>query len=438
MTRLVFAGAGSIQFAPMLLADVMNHERLGDVTLVMHDIDEARLDLTHRLALRMLPHARSNVTVEATLDPRAALTGADFVIVSIELDRFDTWDVDRDVPAHMGIPQALGENGGPGGLFHALRMIPGAVRIAQLVDEVASPSCVVLNLTNPLSRICQGILEHSDVTPIGLCHEIHGGRRMVSELLDVPREELRVEAAGLNHFTWFTKIEDAAGNDLYPRLAAMAPADYVDDHRLLTSDLFRATGLQCVTDDSHAGEYLRWGAHPRCAWTPGMRPNPFYRRYREHVAAIEARVRAVLADEVPLAEVLEQPSGEEVIGMVAAMARGERFETDALNVRNVPRGGDVGPFLPELPDWAVVEVPGHVDADGGHGCVVDGLPDWVRALCNVQVRIHKLTVRAAMEGDRKAAIEALLIDPSVPSIEHAEAVFDALLEAHRPYLPNWR
>jgi alpha-galactosidase len=335
----------------------------------------------------------------------------------------------------MGIPQALGENGGPGGLFHAMRMIPGAVAIAQLVDEVASPGCIVLNLTNPLSRICTGILQHSDVNLVGLCHEIHGGRRDLSELLDLPRDELRVEAAGLNHFTWFTKIEDSSGADLYPRLVKLAandPTQYVANNRLITSDLFRATGVQCVTDDSHAGEYLRWGAYPRCAWAPGMSPNPFFQEYRKSVAEIEARVRAVLAEQIPLDVILGKPSGEELIDMVAAAARGERYDTDALNVRND------GGFIPELPAWAVVEVPGHIDANGGHGHVVDSLPDWVMALCSVQVRIHRLTARAAMDADRQAGIEALIIDPSVPSIEHAEAVFDALLEAHRAYLPRWQ
>ena len=140
----------------------------------------------------------------------------------------------------------------------------------------------------------------------------------------------------------------------------------------------------------------------------------------------------MLGGEVPLEEVLGKASGEEVIAMVAHASRGERYDTDALNLPNS------GGFIPELPSWAVVEVPGHIDGDGGHGHVVDSLPDWVMALCSVQVRTHRLTARAAMDGDRQAAIEALIIDPSVPSIEHAEAVFDALLNAHRDYLPRWQ
>ncbi len=433
MTRFVFAGAGSIQFAPILLADITNSERLGDFRVVMHDIDADRLDLLVRLAERMLPHAKSDVSLEATTDPRQALPGADFVVISIELERFGLWDIDRELPAHMGVPQALGENGGPGGLFHAMRMIPGAVKLARETEELC-PDALVINLTNPLSRICMGILDCSSVNLVGLCHEIHGGRAIVSRLLDVPREELRVEAAGLNHFTWFTKIEDSAGVDLYPRLRELArvdPAAYIDNHRLLTGELMALTGVQCVTDDSHSGEYLRWGAYPRSRLAPGMAPNPFYRRYREAVEGIEARVRRVLAGDEPLSAILDYVSGEEVIPIVERALHGETWQSDAINVRNE------GPFIPDLPSWAVVEVPGTVDAAGGHGKAVAGLPNWILALCATQVHIHKLTVQAAMNGDRQAAIEALLIDPSVPDPQLATDVFDALLEAHREWLPNF-
>ena len=162
-----------------------------------------------------------------------------------------------------------------------------------------------------------------------------------------------------------------------------------------------------------------------------MPPNPFYRKYRSAVAAIEDRVRGVLAGSEELSVILGVPSGEEVVPIIEHVLHDETWQSDAINVRN--QG-----FIPDLPDWAVVEVPGHVDARGGHGQMVDSLPHWVLALCSTQVHIHKLTVQAAMEGDRKAAVEALLIDPAVPDPVAAGTIFDALLEAHRDYLPNFQ
>ncbi len=429
--RIVFAGAGSATFAPLLLADLCRAERLGHTIVALHDIDEARLARTAALAERMLPHARSGLRFEATLSPVDAIRGADVVVSSIELDRFERWELDRDVPARLGVPQALGENGGPGGLFHALRIIPGVVELARVMERVA-PHALMLNLTNPMSRICQALADYSAVRHVGLCHEIAGGRETVARVLGVPETELRVEAAGVNHFTWFTAIEDSAGADLYPALRAAyraQPAAHVTDDRLLTADLLRVTDVHCVTNDSHAGEYLRFGHAPRCGWAPGTPPLPFFARYRRDMATTEGWMDGLQAGHVPIDELLALHSGEQVVPIIEALWNGEAWPSDALNLVNRERQ------LPALPDWAIVETPGHVDATGGHGRRVDGLPLWLTALCFTQASIHRLTAKAAMEGDRRAALEALLIDPTVPDVATAEQVFDALLEAHRDYLP---
>lgn len=425
----MFAGGGSIQFAPSLLADVVRSEKLPELTLVLHDIDPDRLELIFGLAKRLLPRARFPLHVEATTDPRLALAAADAVIISIELDRFETWDLDRKIPAELGAPQALGENGGPGGLFHALRMIPGAVAIGKTVEALC-PDALVLNLSNPMSRMCLGLSVYTRVRLVGLCHEIHGGREYLSKVLGVPAHELVVEASGLNHFTWFTQIRDSAGLDLYPRLRKLmkdSPERVVVDDRLLTSELLRMTGLLCVTNDSHAGEYLRFGHTPCCRATPTLTPAPFYRNYRADVAGIERGVREILSG-ASIDPILSAPSGEEVIPMMERAFAGGSLQSEAINVRN-------DGLISELPSWAIVEVPGRVSLAGGQGDKPTELPDWVLAACAVQTRIHRLTVRAAMTGDRQAALEALLIDPSVPDPATAERVFAALLEAHRAYLP---
>ena len=431
--RVVFAGAGSIQFGPTLVADFCRSDRLGPTTLVLHDIDARRLERAANLAQRLVAHARGELRLEVTLDPEAALREADALIISIELDRFETWERDRAIPADLGIDQALGENGGPGGLFHALRIIPGAVELARLAERLA-PGALVLNLTNPMSRVCLAISETTAVPLVGLCHEIHGGRAHLAWLLGVPEPELRVQAVGLNHFTWFSRIEDSAGRDLAPRLrqayteagGAKVPAD-----RLLTTELFRVTGRHSVTNDSHAGEYLRFGTQLRCAWAPDRQPLAFYEQYRRHVAAIDARMDRILTGEEPIEALVAEPSGEEVVAIIEAAATGTTWRSDALDLRNSARQ------IPQLPEWAIVETPGTVDRRGGHPEPVADLPDWLVALCQTQAAIHRLTVRAALEGDRRAALEALLIDPAVPDPSAAQRVFDALLEAHRPYLPRF-
>jgi len=432
--RIVFAGAGSTQFAPLLLSDMCRSNGLGRATVVLHDIDGPRLERTVRLAERLFPRASSELRAESTLSADEAVRGADVVICSIEIDRFPRWELDRTIPERLGIRHALGENGGPGGLFHALRMIPGAVRLARRTEELA-PGALILNLTNPMTRICQGIADATSARAVGLCHEITSGREAVASALGVPEPELRVEAAGLNHFTFFTRIEDSAGKDLYPELRARYrshPEVHLQDDRLLVSELLRVTGSCCVTNDSHAGEYLRFGHLWECSWAPDMPPLDFYPYYRSEMDRLDAQIARVVDEGGPVDELLELESGEQVVPIIERLFAGEVWRSDALNLPN--SSGQ----LPGLPPWAVVETPGFVDGEGGHGSRVDDLPLWLNALCHTQATISRLTAHAALHGDRQAALEALLIDPTVPDIVTAERVFSELFEAHRDYLPAFQ
>jgi alpha-galactosidase len=314
-----------------------------------------------------------------------------------------------------------------------MRMIPGVVEICERVARL-SPDALILNLTNPLSRICQGIANRTRAKFVGLCHEIHGGRQVLSRMLGVPEPDLRVRAAGTNHFTWFTSIRDNAGNDLLPRVRETLTRDgfaAVKSDRLLVSEIFRVTGTYCVTNDSHAGEYFRYGHRWWCKWTPDATPHPFYEKYKAYVQAIEAKVRDAVAGKTPIAELMAKPSGEEVVPIIEHVFRGDGWCSDAINIPNRLAS------IPQLPPWAIVEVPGFINGSGGHGSQIPDLPRWVIAECHRQCMIHDLTVDAAMDGNRQAAIEALLIDAAVPDPATAEAVFDALFAAHRKYLPRW-
>ena len=75
-------------------------------------------------------------------------------MISIEVgDRFELWEQDRSVPQQFGFRQVFGENGGPGGLFHSLRVIPPILEICEDISRIC-PDAWVFNYSNPMSRIC--------------------------------------------------------------------------------------------------------------------------------------------------------------------------------------------------------------------------------------------------------------------------------------------
>jgi alpha-galactosidase len=411
------------------MADFVAQAELFGSTLVLVDTDAERLALMAALARQLIDAGGAEYGLEVTTDRQAALPGADVVIVSVEIERFPTWEEDRRIPASLGVDQALGENGGPGGLMHALRQIPPIVEICQDVARLC-PTALVLNLSNPMSRICQAVADYTDVRCVGLCHEIAGGNRMLSRLLDLPPEDLEVVAAGINHFTWYLDIRHRhTGQDLYPRVRAAAPRA-VTHTRLLTAELLRLTGLLCVTSDSHVGEYLAGGHVWRTAWASDMEPLDFFAWYQRYVADIHQNAMAVVEGRQPPSVFLGRRSGEIVTELIADVVGRRLASYDALNLLN---GGLIG----NLPPDAIVEVPGAAVDGRVRGIAVGDLPPLIQAWAYPQTVMHRLTAVAAMEGDRRAALEVLLIDPTVPGVQMAERLLDALLAANRRHLPRF-
>ena len=94
-------------------------------------------------------------------------------------------------------------------------------------------------------------------------------------------------------------------------------------------------------------------------------------------------------------------------------------------------------FIPNLPDWAIVEVPATVDAGGVHGVAVGPLPDSIAAMCQIQIAVNDRLVEAAVHGERGAALQALLLDPVVQGTSQAETILDEMLAVHREFLPQF-
>lgn len=193
--------------------------------------------------------------------------------MSVAVNRIAAWKRDWQIPLKHGVRHVLGENGGPGGLSHAMRNIPLLLAIAKDVEALAS-NALLLNFTNPLPRLCLALHLHTKVKFVGLCHQIGKGYRLVNEVLGLvpaPAQDARayqraleeryhLVAAGLNHFTFILAMRDRlTGEDLYPRfrerVAHMPPS-----FELMSRRLMDAFGLFCATGDGHAGEYVGFAA----------------------------------------------------------------------------------------------------------------------------------------------------------------------------------
>jgi len=85
VTRIVFIGAGSVEFTRNLLGDILTFPELVDAEIVLHDIDAERLETAEAMAHWTSGAVGAHARVSAHLDRRRALDGADFAINTIEV-----------------------------------------------------------------------------------------------------------------------------------------------------------------------------------------------------------------------------------------------------------------------------------------------------------------------------------------------------------------
>jgi alpha-galactosidase len=423
------------------LGSILRSTPLAGSTIVLHDINRQALQRVERVARRYVDENALPYTVSATTSRREALQGATFCVIAIEVgDRFELWEQDWHIPQQFGFRQVYGENGGPGGLFHALRIIPPVVEICNDIAAIC-PQAYVFNLSNPMSRICLAVKRrHPDLRLVGLCHEIGSLVEHLPRILETPLSNLSFRAGGLNHFSVLLEVTYRdSGADAYPDVRKGAPAYFADlppltqtltemhggeapelpagrswsDRRLFKVILERF-GYLPITDDSHFGEYIPWAYE-----TVDHRGIlDFYHWYKGWAAE--------LAGASELEEHIEEGHWG-TVEMMAAILTDAAYEERAVNI---PNDG----LIDNLPRDLVVEVPARVDGDGVHGVRLGALPNGIAGLMRNQVAVLDLTVEAALTGSRELALQALLVDPIVDSAERAESLLETMLARQKPYL----
>jgi alpha-galactosidase len=214
MTKITFIGAGSVEFTKNLLGDILTFPEFSDCTISLHDIVPIRLDTAEMMARWTAKALGARPKIEAQLNRRAALEGADYVINMIQVGMHEATLIDFEVPRRYGLLQTIGDSHGIGGIFRALRTIPVMLGISQDMQAVC-PKALLLNYTNPMSMLCWSVFASSPTPIVGLCHSVQHTTMAISEYAGVPYEDVTYLGAGINHLSGLLRFE-YKGKDAYP------------------------------------------------------------------------------------------------------------------------------------------------------------------------------------------------------------------------------
>ncbi|MBT3274084.1 MAG: alpha-glucosidase [Spirochaetales bacterium] len=447
--RIVLVGAGSAQFGYGMLGDIMQSRQLAGSTIVLHDINPETMGVVATTAEELISSRDLPFTIEATTDRKEALEGADFVIISIEVgDRFALWEMDRTIPQQYGITQIYGENGGPGGVFHSLRIIPPILAICDDVEALC-PKATVFCYSNPMTAICTTVnRRYPDMRFYGMCHEIASLKRYLPDILGTEFDNLDLTAGGLNHFSVLLEARYRDSHkDAYPDIIERAPAffeqepGYSDIWRELKDnpDLAFTEGseqraalsspkcakswadrgvfklilekfeLLPVTVDSHFGEYIGW-AHDAADHRGILDFLSWYKQYLGHVQPK-----------------IELSLNERVVPIIEGIITDSGYTEAAVNL---PNSG----LFKELPDFVAVEIPCRIDKQGIHGQTMPALPPGFAALLRNYTGVYDLTAEAILNKSKKLAIQAMLVNPVVNAVKEIDEMVELMIDSQREWL----
>jgi len=446
--KIALVGAGSAQFGCGILGDIFSSQRLKGAEIALHDINGQALAKVREVAKAFIAEKRLDYSVTATTDRKEAFRGASFIVSSIEVgNRFQLWDEDWKIPLQYGFRQVYGENGGPGGVFHSLRIVPPILEIVADAMEIC-PEAYIFNFSNPMTAIVTAVKRaFPQARFIGMCHEIGWLSRWLPPMLGRPPESMKYRAAGLNHFSCMIDLRDAkTGEDLYPEVLRKAPgffgrepgySDLLDRYRktgvLEESEKFDKEGtgdksayewadrrimkfmlenyrLMPITGDSHFGEYLGW------AWDVADHRGilDFYDLYKLMLGQ-NARYEIKLQ------------TSERVVPIIDGILGDENFEEGAVNVLN-------DGLIPDLPPWVAVEVPGTVNARGVTGIPMPNLPKGFLALLRPYTGVYDLTAEAILRKDKGLVIQALLANPVTELASAVAPLVDRMIATQERWL----
>jgi len=443
--KIVLIGAGSFSFGRGQIVDILTCRELQDkgVTLSLVDTNAEALELMVRLAERMREHYSANITIESSTDRCQALPNADYVLIAVAAKRMPLWEQDFRVPLSYGFRHCLGENGGPGALFHALRSFKLIMPICQDVERLC-PNALLMNFTNPEARVLNAIQTLTKVRAIGLCHGVLEGLDFITHYLKRPIEELDVAAAGMNHLYTLLHVRDKkTGQDLKGELFEKILDDDSGHAPPLFKKLIEIFGVMSYPSDDHIGEYFSFGTeYHGTKWPYGRECRKVLREtkslvYQDGTFNEEIRenthflLKQYVSGKRPLDNDILAPSDEIATEVIVNIELGHEFFIPSVNTMNTPH------YISNLPKDGIVEVPAKVDATGVHPQSVGEIPEPLAAVIRTHFAIHKLLVEAYRTKSKKLLLQALLLDPVVNSVTAAEHLLDDMLDLQADFLPDF-
>lgn len=452
--KIAYIGGGSKCWAWGLMSDLANASDIsGDVYLYDIDHEAAQKNEIIGNMYKDAEGANSVWNYHAVKEAGEALTGADFVVISILPGTFDEMESDVHTPEKYGIYQAVGDTTGPGGIVRAMRTIPMYEEIAENIKKYC-PEAWVINYTNPMTLCVKTLYRvFPEIKAFGCCHEVFGTQRFLAMVAEkelgiegIKREDIKINPVAVNHFTWITEAT-YKNIDLYPYFAKFCREHkdgfleegfteggwlnkFFENKKKVAIDLFNKFGVIAAAGDRHLSEFCpgNWylesleRVNEMCfGLTPvSWRKNSFMKGRIE-------RSDKLLSGEEKVEITL---TGEEGVDQIRALLGLH----DMITNINIPNQGQI----PNLPMGAVVETNAILRSGTMYPVFAGEVPQAVYPMVSRICGEQEALSQAMAERDVEKIFAAFANDPLVTcGVEKAREMFNEMCENTKEYLTSY-
>ena len=454
--KVAVIGAGSIGFTRKLMADILSVPELADTKFAFHDISKRNLDMIAQLARRDIEANGLPATLTTSTDRRRALEGANYVLNTSRIGGLEAFQLDVDIPLKYGVDQCVADTLCAGGIMYGQRNIPQVLAFCDDMSEVAADDVLFLNHANPMAMNTWAANEYGCINTVGLCHGVQGGHRQICQVIEllvnkqkkrgsrgyreIGKKDVNIICAGINHQTWYVQVifdgEDWTGR----LLEGFEKHPVFSKTEKVRIDMLRRFGYYTTESNGHVSEYVPWyRKRPReirrwidlSNWIHGE-TGGYLRVCTEGRDWFQTDFPNWLAQDPPVFSD-DTRSDEHGSWIIEALETGRVYRGHF----NVVNDGCIS----NLPDQAVVEVPGYVDGNGISIPQVGDLPLACAAICSASIHVQHLAVEAAVRGDVELLKQAMMLDPLVGAVcdpDEISQMTDEMLVAQAKWLPQYK
>lgn len=450
--KIAYIGGGSRAWARKLMNDLaLEKEFLGEVRLFDIDYEAAKDNELLGNIISTNISAVNKWKYKAVRTIEAALSNADFVIISILPGSFEEMESDVHLPEKYGIFQPVGDTVGIGGYLRAMRTIPMYRGFAAKIREIC-PDAWVINYTNPMTLCVRTLYEEfPGIKAFGCCHEVFSTQEMfICALKDlrgienVKRSDIKCDLSGINHFTWlasakykdinlfevFEELSEKYGKKGFITYDNEKDKDMMQCGHNIKFEMYKAYGVIPAAGDRHLAEFLpaKWYlSSKQYANSKKFQLTPVSWRKKDQAEKIALTKQLISGKQ----SVMIEPSGEEGVMQIKALLGIKDIVTNI----NIPNCGQIKDY----PLGAVVETNAKISKNKIEPLKAGKLPAAVDSMILRHVYNQGAFIKAAFLRSIDKAKLVIYNDPQCASLtrESAEEMLNQMIQNTYSYLKDY-